>query len=436
VKSRFRFKIILCLAYLLLSQNLSHDLKSQPKGYNYDESKVPDYELPLLLESDLGRKISTKEEWNSIRRPEILNHLEEEVYGKNEIPLGPFKVRTKLLETGDSEFGIRKQYSITFSRRENELILNVLVFLPPKIEKAVPVFLGLNFRGNHTISKDNEVIITPGWIRPGKGVKNNRSLEEGRGIASSRWDIKQILSKGYGLITAYYGEIDPDFDDGFKNGIHGLLNPNRKQQPNSGGSIDAWAWGLSRIVDFISIDEQYDHSRIIVIGHSRLGKAALWAGAKDERISMVISNNSGCGGAAISRRKFGETVKRINDSFPHWFCPNYKKYNDQEETCIVDQHSLLSMIAPRPLYVASATEDLWADPMGEFYSLQATEPVFRLYGFKLNSSWHEKLNRKSRVEKFKQDRMGYHMRDGKHDVTSYDWKRYLDFANHNFPNDQ
>ena len=436
MKSSFRFKIICCLSYLLLFQNLSHDLKSQTEGYNYDESKVPDYELPLLLESDLGGRISTKEEWNSIRRPEILNHLEEEVYGKNEIPLGQLTVRTKFLESGYSEFGIRKQYSITFSRREKELILNILVFLPTKIEKPVPVFLGLNFRGNHTISKDNEIIITPSWIRSGNGVKNNRSLEEGRGIASSRWDIKQILSKGYGLITAYYGEIDPDFDDGFKNGIHGLLNPNRKQKPNSGGAIDAWAWGLSRIVDFISIDEQFDHSRIIVIGHSRLGKAALWSGAKDERIAMVISNNSGCGGAAISRRKFGETVKRINDSFPHWFCPNYKKYNDREETCVVDQHSLLSMIAPRPLYVASATKDLWADPKGEFYSLQATEPVYRLYGFKLNFTWYEKLNRISGMEKFKLDRMGYHIRDGKHDVTSYDWKRYLDFANHNFPDNQ
>ncbi len=436
MNSSFRFNFILSLSYLILFSNLFHYLLGQPKGYNYDESKVPDYKLPLLLVSDLGKKIATKEEWKSIRRPEILNHLEDEIYGKNEIPLKEIIVQASLVESGDSEYGKRKQYEILFKRKEKEVILNVLVFLPKNIKKPVPVFLGLNFKGNHTTSSDNKVIITKQWVRSGKGIVKNRASEEDRGSASSRWDVRQILSNGYGLITAYYGEIDPDFDDGFKNGVHKFLNSNWKQKPNSGGSIDTWAWGLSRIVDFISSNEQFDHSRIIVIGHSRLGKAALWAGAKDERISMVISNNSGCGGAAISRRQFGETVKRINTSFPHWFCPNYKKYNDQEDTCLVDQHSLLSMIAPRPLYVASATKDLWADPKGEFDSLQVTEPVFRLYGFKLNSTWRDKFESKPKESKLKLDRMGYHIRDGKHDVTSYDWKRYLDFANYNFSNDR
>ena len=407
---------------------------AQPKGFNYDESKVPDYRLPLLLQSDLGEKISTWEEWKSFRRPEILNHLKEEIYGKNEIPLKEIKVQTNLIESGDSEYGIREQYEILFTRNEQKVVFNALVFLPRNIQKPVPVFFGLNFRGNHTISSDKKIIITKEWVRAGKGIVNNRATAEHRGSASSRWDIKQILSKGYGLVTAYYGEVDPDFDDGFKNGIHKLLNPNWKQKSNSGGSIDAWAWGLSRIVDFISSNRQFDNSKIIVIGHSRLGKAALWAGALDDRISIVISNNSGCGGAAISRRQFGETVKRINTSFPHWFCPNYKKYNDKEDTCIVDQHSLLSMIAPRPLYVASASKDLWADPKGEFYSLKATEPVYKLYEIKLNSSWDDKFNSKSKGEDLKIARMGYHVRNGKHDITSYDWERYIDFANHNFSN--
>ena len=295
MKNCFRIRFTLYLSFLIILPNPSDDVVAQPKGYNYDESKVPDYQLPMLLETDTGKRINSPKEWVSIRRPQILHHLEQEIYGKNEIPLGQFKVQVRLIEFGNSEFGIRKQYSITFNRRNKELTLNVLVFLPSKVEKPVPVFLGLNFRGNHTVSMDKEIILTQEWIRSGNGVKNNRATQEGRGIASSRWDIKQILSSGYGLITAYYGEIDPDFDDGFKNGIHNLLNSNRTQKPSSGGSIDAWAWGLSRLVDFINTEQEFDKNRIIVIGHSRLGKAALWAGAKDQRIALVISNNSGCG---------------------------------------------------------------------------------------------------------------------------------------------
>lgn len=431
MKNCFRIRFTLYLSFLIILPNPSDDVVAQPKGYNYDESKVPDYQLPMLLETETGKRINSPKEWASIRRPQILHHLEQEIYGKNEIPLGQFKVQTRLIEFGNSEFGIRKQYSITFNRRNKELTLNVLVFLPSKVEKPVPVFLGLNFRGNHTVSMDKEIILTQEWIRSGNGVKNNRATQEGRGIASSRWDIKQILSSGYGLITAYYGEIDPDFDDGFKNGIHNLLNSNRTQKPSSGGSIDAWAWGLSRLVDFINTEQEFDKNRIIVIGHSRLGKAALWAGAKDQRIALVISNNSGCGGAAISRRRFGETVKRINSSFPHWFSENYKKYNDREEKCIVDQHSLLSLMAPRPLYVASASDDLWADPYGEFLSIKETIKVYQLYGFNFNQDWNKRRKQLIEPGMSLTGKIGYHLREGKHDVTSSDWKKFIQFAEYN-----
>ena len=432
MKCFFRIWIILYLFCLIIFPNLYRSVEAQPKGYNYDESKVPDYQLPLLLQADSGKRINSSKEWVSIRRPEILHHLEQEIYGKNEIPLGDFKVQTSLVESGKSEFGNRKQYSITFNRREKELTLNVLIFLPSKMEKPVPVFLGLNFRGNHTISMDKEIIITHEWIRPGKGVKNNRSTQGGRGIASSRWDLKQILSNGYGLITAYYGEIDPDFDDGFQNGIHGLLNAARQQKPSSGSSIDAWAWGLSRLVDFIHAEPEFDKNRIIVFGHSRLGKAALWAGAKDQRIALVISNNSGCGGAAISRRHFGETVKRINTTFPHWFCKNYYKYNNNENKCIIDQHSLLSMIAPRPLYVASASDDLWADPHGEYLAIKETIKVYELYGYKFDKYWSKDAGYKVVPGTSYTGKIGYHLRKGKHDVTSWDWDKFIQFAEYNF----
>jgi len=432
MKSSFRIKVLPYFSFVILSINVFHYMMAQPKGYNYDESKVPDYQLPLLLRADSGKKISSRDEWKSIRRPEILHHLEQEVYGKNEIPLEQIKVQTSLIESGDTEYGTRKQYRIVFSSKYKEVVLNALVYLPKTIKKPVPLFLGLNFRGNHTVSPDKEIIITKAWVRPGKGIINNCATEDGRGTSSSRWDIQQILSNGYGLVTAYYGEIDPDFDDNFKNGIYELLGSNRKQKPDSGGSIDAWAWGLSRLVDFIHTQPAFDKNRIIVLGHSRLGKTALWAGAKDQRIALVISNNSGCGGAAISRRCFGETIKRINTSFPHWFCKNYSKYNEQEDKCIVDQHSLLSLIAPRPLYVASASEDLWADPYGEYLSIKETIKVYQLYGYKFDKYWSEDIEHKVNPGTSYTGKIGYHLRKGKHDVTSWDWEKFIQFAEYNF----
>jgi hypothetical protein len=422
------FVRIALLSYLTMNCIMS----AQPKGYNYEESKVPQFELPPLLQTDDLIKINTLKEWQNIRRPEILNHLKNEIYGKNILPLEQIKIKSEVIEQGDFKLGIRKQIKIEFKRGLKKVNLNLTAFFPKHSAKAVPIFVGYNFKGNHTVNFDKNIIVTESWVRSTKGSKNNQASKLDRGIAASRWDLESILARGYGLITAYYGDIDPDYNDGFKNGVHSLLDDNRKPKQNNGGSIDAWAWGLSRIVDYVKTDAVFDGSKIIVIGHSRLGKSALWAGALDDRIAMVISNNSGCGGAAISRRRFGETIKRINTSFPHWFCENYKKYNDNEDACAVDQHSLLSLIAPRPLYVASASEDLWADPLGEFMSLCAVEPVYKLYGYNWDDTWNWRTKKMPKPDQPLLGRMSYHLRSGKHDITSYDWARYLDFADYNF----
>lgn len=395
---------------------------------NYDESQVPDFQLPDPLVRSDGRRVETASEWPA-RRQELLQLLKRHQYGfapNSEV----MAAAITLSEHADFLDGAAtlKQVELQISHGGKDLRIGLLIVLPNNVTQPFPAFLGLNFFGNHTTHADQRIVLHDNWVaeNPDLGIRGNRATGESRGVRAHRWPMETIIESGHALITAYCGDIDPDFDDGFGNGVHALFSDGDFSVPaeERWGTVAAWAWGLSRIFDYISEGESaIDSKRVNVIGHSRLGKAALWAAANDTRFAAAISNNSGCSGAALHRRAFGERIHHINTNFPHWLNGRAKDYSVNEEDLPIDQHQLLAVIAPRPVYVASAADDLWADPQGEFLSLKGAESVYRLFG--IQSLLPAKFP--AGPAGFSGP-LGYHLRSGGHDLLAADWARFIDFS--------
>lgn len=424
--TRYRHRFLWLLAAGTLSIPFSVDaVGQQPKReVNYDEAKIDIGTLPDPLLSANGAR-ATKETWPA-HREGLVKLLAENQFGF--APVGAVDVKAETVEEGTMHDGktLRRQVAVTLKSPAAEHRIDLAIFLP-KGKAVKGTFVGLNFQGNHSIDDDPALRIPTSWIANNKdtGVTDNKANEQGRGKQSRRWPIAEITERGYAVATAYYGDIDPDYDDGFNNGVHQLF-PDQKPDaahPNRWGTIAGWSWGISRLLDVVSQQPELKDSAYAVVGHSRLGKAALWAGANDKRFSIVISNNSGCGGAALERRNFGETVEIINNSFPHWFCGNFKKFAKNEKAMPHDSHFIIASIAPRAVYIASATEDKWADPKGEYLGGHYATPVYKMLGLSgLDSEVPPAADTSVGGS------IGYHARTGAHDILSYDWQRYMDFA--------
>ena len=418
------------LVVVLLGVAALTDVRAQD-DVNYDEAAVPAYTLPDPLVLEDGTPVESADVWRDKRRPELVRLFEEHVYG--EVPGPPEGMRFEVTSEDTAALGgmaTRREVTIHFTADaqadSTAPKLDLLLYIPNNTPRPVPAFLGLNFFGNHSIHPDSAIALPTSWSaeREGFGVENNRATEAGRGVRASRWPVERILSRGYALATAYYGDLDPDYDDGFQNGVHPLFREMGVAEDQQ-SAMSAWAWGLSRALDYLETDPDVDAKRVAVIGHSRLGKAALWAGAHDERFALVVSNDSGAGGAALARRRYGERVAHLNNRFPHWFADAYARYDEDESAMPIDQHQLVALVAPRPVYVASAQEDRWADPHGEFLSARHAGPVYRLLGADgLPADSMPAPNRP-----VLDGTVGYHLRTGGHDLTTYDWDRFMDFAN-------
>ncbi len=385
-----KVSLIIFLLMITVSQGKAQTVSPVKKDFNYflqtavyDEQQVPAFTLPNPLVCEDGRKVESTEDWEMKRRPELLEMITTYMYGhvpeaaRRQFPFQVVEVDKKAM----GGKATRKLVNVCMTVDSNGPSLCLQIYLPNKMKGKKPLILGLSFKRNEQIDEAEE------------------------------WQVEKLLSNGIGLATFFYLDVTPDKPNTTQAYEQGIIpyyysKGQHYPDPDQWGSVAAWAWAASKAMDYLQKDEQVDQEKVVVMGHSRLGKAALWAGAMDERFAAVVAAQSGCCGAALSRRRIGETVESINTILPYWFCGNYKQFSGREEWMPFDQHEVIALIAPRPVYISSGKDDRWSDPRGEYLGAKYAEPVYHLYG---------------------KDNIGYHMREGGHAVLPYDWDKYIDF---------
>jgi len=370
------------------------------KGFNYDETKVPSYSLTNPLRLAAGGLVETSQQWHAERRPELMELFRHHVYGRR--PIDDYQVRFELGQEIPDAFDGKatgQALQVVIQRGTSEFAFPVVMFVPKQIKHKVPAAVLINNR----------------YFVP---------LEKAMAEHDPFWPVETLIDRGYATASFHTSDVDPDRRDGYAGGIRSFLAAGEAPADDAWRSLSAWGWAASRVLDYLETIESIDTQRVAVVGHSRGGKTALWAACEDPRFAIAYSNNSGCGGAALSRRAYGETVGRITTSFPHWFTPNFAAFAEREHELPIDQHEVIALLAPRAVYVASADADLWADPRGEYASIVAAAPVFELLGKKsIVDPVMPALDQQRIV-----GQTGYHIRPGGHGLEQSDWERFLDFA--------
>jgi hypothetical protein len=368
--------------------------------FNYVESKVPDYTLPDPLVMTDGKAVTSAADWQNVRRDELMELFRDHVYGRR--PDLQHSVRFEKTAEDRQVFdgaATAGEMNVVVERDGRTFSFPFVVFIPNHAEHPVPAVVHIN---NRYFTPVDKVVAE----------------------ADPFWPVKTLIERGYATASFHTSDVDPDQKDGYENGIRSFLADGAPPSDHAWRSLSAWGWAGSRILDYLETVDAVHSKRVAISGHSRGGKTSLWAACEDPRFAIAYSNNSGCGGAALSRRAFGETVGRITTSFPHWFCKPFSEYAGREDELPVDQHEVIALLAPRGVYVASADEDLWADPKGEYGALLAAAPVFELFGKESIVNPQMPPLGVPRIA----GQTGYHIRAGGHGLGETDWNWFLNFA--------
>lgn len=369
--------------------------------------------IPEILINHEGKSVLNSEDYEK-RKEEMMNYFYSEVYGS--VPNIPYEVSFELIEE-DHEYyegkAIRRQIKMTISTELGESDALLLAYIP-KTDKPVPVFVGLNFLGNTFLENDDSILTSYG------NLLDQEELEERRGERYDRWPSSTLIDEGYALITVCANDFSPDNKKDFDSRLISIFDNGDEFK-----TISAWSFGLSRVIDYVESENRLDSEKIITVGHSRMGKTSLWTAAQDERVALAISNGSGNTGAALSRGAVGENIKSVNKQFPHWFVDEYEKYAGLEYEMPFDQHMLLASIAPRKVYVSSSTNDLWANPFGEYQSLALASAVYQLYGSEIELN----IDNINEETYFHTEFFGYHIKEDRHRINNIDWNYFISYAN-------